>query len=325
MFFAPAQPCQVFAADWKDRFLHEAPQAWSELLQRRKVFERVQTGDMESTSGEREPFRHVSKARDIYKRNGNCFSYVSEGVRENKEYGIAWVVNGAYAFELKRTTANDKWMLNDLVVFDRGGDASRLLRYRDLQTHDVDYELLLVAQMPLPEMVKKPYFTVIGVRPLNGESEQLVEVEFEYRHPPDERVPVFLNPVLFDRGKLFLAPHRSWVLSSYEIAGGASKWGGKSRTIVRHALEGRETPILRTREEQGSWEGLGHSKQRVQLEQIEFLRPPSLEDFTLSAFGLPEPVGTIKRSTPWYIWSGIAAIVLVVLGVIVQRLAVRRT
>ena len=50
--------------------------------------------------------------------------------------------------------------------------------------------------------------------------------------------------------------------------------------------------------------------------------PPD-EEFTLSAFGLPEPFGMESRSTPWYVWAGGVAIACLVLGGVVAWLRKR--
>jgi hypothetical protein len=52
---------------------------------------------------------------------------------------------------------------------------------------------------------------------------------------------------------------------------------------------------------------------------------PSDAEFTLSAFGLPEPVGVVwEKKTPVYVWLLLAAGVLGLLAVVLAWLAKRR-
>jgi hypothetical protein len=323
-------PTLVLSSDLTDRFYREATKAWSELLERRTIFGQVWVVDEQPSNGDAITDRAVYKAADKH------FLIVEQIVTRSKtsetHEGMAWCVNEAYAFEVKRKTAHDPWVLTDLAVFGREGDPSRLLRYRDCLQHLVKYDLLLVAQMPLPDMVQKPYFKVLEARPVNADGNEYVEVAFEYAHPLDEAVPILGNPVMFDQGTVVLDPRRFWIIKSYQCTGKPSKWGGESKVVVHCELGGAAIPVLRRREEQrgqkgtvdGSPRRLANRKEEYQ--EVELSRTASPEDFTLSAFGLPEPEFVKNQPTPtrWWLWGILAGFGFLVLGAVFDWLR-RRT
>ena len=61
------------------------------------------------------------------------------------------------------------------------------------------------------------------------------------------------------------------------------------------------------------------------LEFTKFTRANHFDEreFTLSAFGLPEPVG-LERPVRWWLWAGVAGVLLILLGAVFFRLAHRR-
>jgi len=61
------------------------------------------------------------------------------------------------------------------------------------------------------------------------------------------------------------------------------------------------------------------------LEFTKFTRANHFDEreFTLSAFGLPEPVG-LERPVRWWLWTGVAGVLLIIVGAVFFRLAQRR-
>jgi hypothetical protein len=314
-----AWPTQTLSNDVRDRFFREAPKAWSELLERRTVFGQVKTWRREEPAN-----GDVKTERIVYKAAPKRFLMIHERATRNKtsethECG-AWCVNEAYAFELKRKTASDPWALSELVVFGREGDPSRLLRLRDYQEYLAKYDLLVVLQMPLPELMKRPYFKVSYPRALKADGNEYGELAFEYDHPPDEMVPVLGHPVMFDKGTVILDPGRFWVIKSYQCTGKPSRWGGEGKAVVHCELEGDALPVLRRREQQSEQKGTVEGAPRLvvrmteEFQEVELSRPPSADEFTLSAFGLSDPRVPAAPSTRWWLWGSLAGGALLVLA-----------
>jgi hypothetical protein len=181
----------------------------------------------------------------------------------------------------------------------------------------------------LTEVIRKPYFQILRASPIQYEGENLVEIAFDYRHTFEKGKPEY-NMV--QTGSMILDPQRFWCIRRLDL---------KLKSLVGVARETSEIelvgptmpfPLPKRAVTKANWSltaGKQAGKARTTSYQWEFdlKKPsnlPSDEEFTLSAFGLPEPPGLEwKRPTPWYLWVGLAGIVCLALGVGVRWLRQR--
>src|SRR5262249_45691556 len=131
-------------------------------------------------------------------------------------------------------------------------------------------------------------------------------------------------------GILLLDPDRFWCRRSadYTVTF-TSDPNFKRGTAKLHALVIRETlgslPIPQLCRNEREFFADGNDKVKMSFRaEFDLHLPSSLpkdEEFTLTAFGLPEPAGLEwKRPTPWYLWLGLVGIICLVSGVAVRRL-----
>src|SRR5262249_44703395 len=99
----------------------------------------------------------------------------------------------------------------------------------------------------------------------------------------------------------------------------------KARGVMSCELEGDALPVMRRRNEEGSVEGLGPTARYEEIEKAELSRAPPPEDFTLTAFGLPEPdfMKNQPTATRWWLWGALAGGALLVLGAVFSWLRQR--
>lgn len=144
-----------------------------------------------------------------------------------------------------------------------------------------------------------------------------MEIDFDYAHEVEKPD----NPNM--KGTLLLDPQRFWCVRSYNIE-------VSQKTIDFKVLELGQTegslPVPKRAVRKTEW---GSPKDGIKNEaesQYEYTlseprRLPGDEEFTLSAFGLPDPVGfEAEKPTRWYLWLMLAAIVCLVLGVTARSL-----
>jgi len=165
-------------------------------------------------------------------------------------------------------------------------------------------------------------FRVLSAKEIERQGTALVQVEFDNPHPlpgaGEELVPI-------QNGTLFLDSKRSWSLRAGEFKCAYSD----TKSIVTLEMDlaefPGENPIPQRRLAKSvsrSLDGTVEYKRelRSEFELSVQTRLPADDDFKLSAFGLPEPVGmTGPRRSFWYLWTGGTGILCVVLAVAVAR------
>jgi hypothetical protein len=192
-------------------------------------------------------------------------------------------------------------------------------------------------QFKLSELVRLPGFRIQKITPVVEGGREVLRVEHQLVfEQPDRRYDV--------RGVFDLDPGRRWCLvradfveESYRrnYEGRQNVHDRTMRWKVRHETVDHASgfPMIRSQriEMEGqvyvTVRGVGNEKRRYELQyDYEYEVNDSVPDseFTLSAFGLPEPVGVVwERRTPVYVWLLVAAGVLLTLGIFFRWLARR--
>jgi hypothetical protein len=305
-----------------DRFLREAPQAWRELRERHRPVESILRVVSEQSQG------NSRKYTEHFKHNGNCTVYLAETVStdqtgETRIRSEVWGINDRYAFYLRRKSVTAPWAINYLTLSPQGDDATEIRRQIDRAIWFRQNELLFVDPENLPEMLAKPYFKLSGIRPISEAGQELVEIEFLYPHPPDERAPHLNCPLIVESGTIVLDPKRYWCIRSLKINGtyaGGTKYVASFRNTIRDS----NPPSLSKKDRVDDSPAVDIKATSVtEIDKLAFSPAPPKSDFTLTAFGLPEPVGIVEPRTPLYLWVALVGIVLVICGVAIHRYALR--
>ncbi len=285
-------------ASWKDRFQAEAPPAWEKYRTRAKRFQ----GSLERTTVRLPNREVVDRDRCEIKQRDGCALFLAqdlEGGDPPNHKGLVLGINSRYGFELSRQTLTAPWTVANL-----GTDLSQGMTFRFasppteavVQWTTFPTTLAMIPYFPMVG-IEGPGFTLKRVTPTTRNDGQ-VKVEFAYRPPTDKpRIPSIKNGwVLYD-------PQRSWTIREYNVQ---AVWAEKVVASVVVAYEYKEAadgfPIPQRVIRRMTPIGGVDAERRYEFDLEEADVPES--DFTLSAFGLPEPTG-VERPTRWYLWAAV--------------------
>jgi hypothetical protein len=258
-------------------------------------------------------------ARYELKQNERCALCVDQSIEERRKDGSLHAVNSRYAFKLSRSASDAPWLLTGTATdLSRGypfdiGARFHVASILDNQLN-LDYGLL----GNLPELVKDPDFVVKRVSPVRRGGVELAEVEFTCK-PKQAPARVIDNQQLpggwlrLRGGTLLLDPNQYWLLREYQVE---KEYPGqpaiKYHGTLQYATGPSGKPIMKrvliTFTKTGDEE-----EETRDFDLHEDASVPD-KDFTLSAFGFPEPPG-LDRPIPFFVWilgGTIAAFVLAI-------------
>jgi hypothetical protein len=263
-----------------------------------------------------------------YKTNGRSIVIKSFGrdSSESKPQDQVFGINPKYAFHLSRRSPDSPWLLEEIIEGNSTPNYGLIRRIIDDVTTTINYGVSFpyAARLPLWEVISQPEFQIKGCRMVRHEERELVEVTFLYDYRQG-------NSVTKLSGRLLLDPSQYWCWHFCEmqmegkIAKGSLKlWGVQSDQVQGFP------PLKRIWEEENEAVSIhddkvrNHRRMRMEVTLNRLKRQLGDEEFTLSAFGLPEPVGVVwEKRTPVYVWLLVAAGVLLTLGVFFRWLARR--
>jgi hypothetical protein len=172
---------------------------------------------------------------------------------------------------------------------------------------------LFEPRVGLPELYQSAGFQLIDVSPEGGDkSEALVRVTFRYT-PKDPSNDWQRS------GVVVLDPSRDWVIRRTELEEeqqvGKVKVTGKYTGRIDYKESG-EQHVIKSETRHRIWNNGALVNEITLLSEIERRPRKSIpeSEFTLSAFGLPEPHWARPKSKPWYLWFAIAGLVCLSLG-----------
>jgi hypothetical protein len=304
-------PSACAADSWQGRFQQEAPQSWDRYRARAT---RIQ-GSFTLTFASLMPDRQVTaKWRIEFKQREGCALYLQQSEMDNEKDREGWLraVNPTCAFELHRKTPDSPWAIARVQVDVSGGAP-----FRDDPREDVDiwstcpFNFALVFT-PLRVIAKDPGFTVVRVTPLVRDGREWAKVEFEYSSQGNARIPSVAGWVLYD-------PDRYWVIGEYDLQLYWKVNGAKATTAATYEYKdtGDGFPIL-TRIDK-HFKRPDKSYESEDTYEFDLRQADVLEsDFTLSAFGFPEPVGLERPPIRWYIWAAVLGFVCLGLAALLR-------
>jgi hypothetical protein len=289
------------------RFLEEAPRHWREYgdylagLQGKTSYKVVYEGKVNWAS------------TSTIKQNANCKQVVRQFSEtdspEDSKAGYVWAYNPNYSFSLRRNTVDDPWALTAVEFSDGGKTSNSTIDKANGGTRLVGL-LLTISSMELADFIKHPSFRMLQVSKVDHLGREAVRVEFDCKHPIGEGT--FL-PV--QGGAMILDPSRLWCLREYDVIEEFSNAKKKVHVEMtyRDSKSNRPIPVRVVERREGMNTDLGRvttgqTERDFDLEELAQL--PEYKEFTLTAFGLPEPAGAPpvgQDGWRWYIWIGLAA------------------
>jgi hypothetical protein len=325
MFIAHCPIAVAGSADLRERFLTEAPQKWAEygklsaalpLQMERKTWHR----DTEKKTFGGEPFEHWHIKRN---KSGSLLLCRMEDFNVPSR---CCVVNESYAFELRRKKFGDPWIISQ-VQTDLGDIKGLSSLHAILQ---IDHGGLrcngpfMLHKYSLGSLVSEPGFNIRSATTIQRQGLTLVKVDFVC--PRDRNAEAFSRFFHYESGWIILDPDRYWSLCEYEAK---VTWPGvqQIQTLIRGTVECAQTksglPVMKTmlvrikgRNTKGPKAELDEElKSEYAIEE----RAPSADEFTLSAFGLPEPFGMKDKKMRWWLWAASAGVVSLVVAGTIRR------
>lgn len=245
------------------------------------------------------------------RQNQKCVSVFGSASDSDEESVIA--ANSQYAFKIKRRIGNKDWVLDQV---DLGGDGSKFLPSgRSLArsaNQGIVCELFQISglSLTLESLVENPHFRTTKTETTIIDGAEMIRIQFQCVQPPDKGT--VRNFPMIRNGYVLLDPGHYWCLKEYQVE---TDDGLAIRTISRsyqYSSGPNNFPIP------SGASGNARSVYRdgrefvMKLEDHYEFRDSGTEfeevDFTLSKYGLPEPVGlTWKRRTPTYVWLLVVA------------------
>lgn len=245
---------------------------------------------------------------------------------EGKESGIwkgnviGW--NSRYSFRLSQVGENRPWAIADV---EKRSESSKGKALRDPREFCTD--LIFGPRIPLfHKIFRSKGFRCVRVDP-EPQSQGLVRVTFTYA--PQDKQQEWMSPGENEAmnqvkgGWVVLDTPRYWVIRKGEI----ELVMGKDQEITskwivenEHDREGSDHhPIITKNSRVGkTWQDGKLVMEEAYTSQLDYRERPSIpeEEFTLSAFGLPEPHWATPRKTRWYLWLGVAGVACLTLGTV---------
>jgi hypothetical protein len=299
------------------RFLNEGPKGWKALRTTALQLEGTFVGKYKL--GVHPLVIEESK----FKVNGAFLVY--EETRTNLEGKVARVialgVNSKYRFALHQPRPQSSWALADhgsasdpMHVDHPYSRASSLGFVRFLNSP------FSVNCLPIPEMISEAGFKLGKVDEVTRDGKKLAKIEFTYAPPkviPElvkgKPVRRHIHMTKMRGGWMLLDPERNWSLQECSL----DLEGGEKNTCVVEYANSDGGPLL-------PWRVI-EKDNAVSAWEVTFsnlrIRDIPEEEFTLTAFGLPEPHGVVwPQPTRWWLWIFLSAVAAAVAAFLVLRM-----
>lgn len=322
----PVPICAQHSEELKQRFLNEAPLAWTKYLESdlRLRGTVVQT----NTDLRNRTTKTVEREFKVY-GPWALWTEREEVKRENPQWSgtveTAYGTNSRYAFQLMRTSAMGAgWVIEKLQV--HGGETISPAwqdprKYAQLGASGPLRSALTVYPRPLEKMAASGGLRVEEAVPVQREGRTLAQLTISYS-------PADADDVRISRGTVVVDPERHWVVGEaqldMEFPSGEVGTVSQSREYVSGIAE---VPLLsETRvvvnarplpraEEFGIVEPAHH--EMVWQYKLDKLEDADEEQFMLSAFGLPEP--DLDPRVPLWSWFLVAGLLCLAIAVLWHR------
>jgi len=313
---APAQD----ATELKQRFLQEAPARWKEYVRLSAELQGILSFSHTGTLN-----AYDYRRRSEYKTNGKAKvlkvkikDVINGKVDRDDEEAVGF--NTRYAFTVRRKSAASPWVLTSFFTLDSNADLGKVGFLLNDYLRSVNCAVMLESEA-LVDVLHKPEFQIGQCRKIQQDGEELVEVAFTYSKMDGNRKRHL-------SGKLNFDPNRFWCVRSADIqATGEIISGTEKSRCTQSDARGGLPPLWRRYESEGNWTTAAGQKQlRKVSHEATLTQPgdvPPDEEFTLAAFGIPEPFGGAPKPSPWYLWLAVGGIICLGAGAVFRMLRQR--
>lgn len=298
-----------------DRFRRDAPSSWQKYLSFLNTLDGTVTVGL-TTNG------FSGKSRVEVRQDGTrkrCVTEVLSGpMRKGPGRGrLAVVMNDEYSFQLGADADSPKWAITSLAMKNADG---WLANEKAVKQPLTNLEVLIrLTTWRLPDLLERGSFRIISAAEITEQGQAYVIVKFDNSHPFEEQP---FCPI--QRGEVTLDPAHAWCIKRADFTSlfADDTWKEtKMETQYSEARDGFPLPlIVRNIAKTKSGDGTtGESTWEFKAERLMESSGHKPNDFTLSAFGLPEPPGFEKRGWPISIWIALGGFVFVTAGLAIRR------
>lgn len=268
--------------------------------------------------GERKDFdrlagdRLLSHSKVRYRSTDTCYLIATEvltpppaDMKEGRlpNFSIAHGYNTRYAFELRKAAGADGWRLIQVRMTNAPEPPSRAFDVAYAAAQSPLLEPYQGALLPLPDVFAHPSFKLSGCGP-SPSNPGCVRVTYEARTAPNRPVEVIAEWVDLD-------PAAAWSVREQDRIWDLGPARDTSHAWNTVELSPDGVPLLREKKveyQQGSKDAVRVSRRVHLTYSCRVDKDVPEREFTLSAFGLPEPVGVVwEKPTPRYVWFLTAA------------------
>ena len=310
--FATAQDLSI-----ADRFRNEGLPKWQEYLRfARSLQMSVSTEETGSVNGKP---HHVTR-KMVVKQSGVLSLTSTQESDGTTQRGSVTAKNSQYGFRLNRNSSTSGWLLKELIA--PAGIPDTWVKYPQRGKLPVTaWGYRLDPLLWLPDVVSTNEFIVSGVKSVGSPAGIRARVEFRYQ--PNDR-----DNNAARVGWMDLDPERYWLMCDYETRLISEQPGGNTlRAHFEYRPDHLNRPIVdRITLSAKTDPGVSPSEDLEIVHECSATEQSSVpeSEFTLSAFGLPEPNGVKwNTGTPWYVWLFAAAGVTLLAAFVLRRLARR--
>lgn len=292
----------------KDRFLAEAPPKWREFETFSKQIQGTVVFRLKSTQSDRAP----EEARLEYRIKQNAESALFVRMDEGGK-GVDQQVHGMnpkYSFRLIRPDASRDWLLDSLKQpSDLGiAFANQTVREEVFAAVGAHFH---VGLMPLVKLVADPSFVVKRVEAVPRDGQEMVRIEFGFQPRMEEGRYHGLSG-----GWLILDPAHDWYIRECETNQTYPDGSASDHHEFLVQPDRKAHPLLKGVGFRSEMKGQKLTGTRDNTGEYELTIDPDVPDteFTLTAFGLPEPAGVTWERRPrtwrWLVGAGVGAFVV---------------
>lgn len=233
-------------------------------------------------------------------------------------------VNSRYYYELGRNKRGDAWLLERILGHEAASDPSAKTMLDVIRRENKPYfEMLMSCKLlagptQASDLTKLPGFVLLSAKPTPDNN--AIDIAYAYSQAmPDNAPSVNVNcTVRYDLGMYGLPTETA------ELSGEASNLRTVKESQKLVSFDGKTCVVETERSQTGTLNNkLVYSSKARSKGSVVLGRLPESE-FTLAAFGLPEPPGFEPQRTPLYVWLMAATAACLVLFFLFRSLARRR-
>jgi hypothetical protein len=317
--------------DWRDRFYAEAPKRWEDYLRFARTLQitvavNIYDGVNRSPNG--------SILTELKQARGACLcavyrnlpplhvppgKRVPQRVLARRTSSEAEGINSSYSFKLNRRSPDKGWIITDVQLPDQSNTFSDKQReFQESHLKDV-CPCLRLENLWLPTLIQDPDFKITAIQTQEIDGHAAVRFDFDY--PKADKDYPGNGGFRIKGGWMVLDPEHDWILREY-IGHSGSDYTHHKTFLIREGADRHPIVTHSTNQIVGKGEELLETNES-EWQTVEQSDVP-LEEFTLSAFGLPEPPGTQVGKSRLHLWIALSGMVCLGIAALI-RWQLRRT